>query len=89
MAQWLSATGWASSSRTSSVTVDLDIYVANDTNPNRLYENVAARGADAYGSALGFARRERAAACSEWPTRTRGWGSQAPTMTATGARTSS
>jgi hypothetical protein len=42
---------------------DLDIYVANDTNPNRLYENVAwPGGADADPAGLGFRFEERAAA---------------------------
>jgi hypothetical protein len=42
---------------------DLDVYVANDTNPNRLYENVAwPGGADADPAGLGFRFEERAAA---------------------------
>ena len=42
---------------------DLDIYVANDTKPNRLYENVAwPGGADADPAGLGFRFEERAAA---------------------------
>jgi hypothetical protein len=42
---------------------DLDAYVANDTNPNRLYENVAwPGGADADPFGLGFRFEERAAA---------------------------
>jgi hypothetical protein len=42
---------------------DLDIYVANDTNPNRLHENVAwPGGADADPAGLGFRFEERAAA---------------------------
>jgi hypothetical protein len=40
---------------------DLDIYIANDTNPNRLYENVAwPGGADADPAGLGFRFEERA-----------------------------
>ena len=42
---------------------DLDVYVANDTNPNRLYENVAwPGGAEADPAGLGFRFEERAAA---------------------------
>jgi ASPIC and UnbV/FG-GAP-like repeat len=42
---------------------DLDVYVANDTNPNRLYENVPwPGGADADPERLGFRFEERAAA---------------------------
>jgi hypothetical protein len=42
---------------------DLDVYVANDTNPNRLYENVAwPGGADADPAGLGFRFEERAGA---------------------------
>ncbi len=41
---------------------DLDLYVANDTNPNRLYENVAwPGGAEADPAGLGFRFEERAA----------------------------
>jgi hypothetical protein len=41
---------------------DLDVYVANDTNPNRLYENVAwPGGAEADPERLGFRFEERAA----------------------------
>jgi hypothetical protein len=41
---------------------DLDVYVANDTNPNRLYENVPwPGGADADPAGLGFRFEERAA----------------------------
>ena len=41
---------------------DLDLYVANDTNPNRLYENVAwPGGAEADPAGLGFRFGERAA----------------------------
>jgi hypothetical protein len=40
---------------------DLDIYIANDTNPNRLYENVAwPGGAEADPAGLGFRFEERA-----------------------------
>jgi hypothetical protein len=42
---------------------DLDVYLANDTNPNRLYENVAwPGGAAADPAGLGFRLEERAAA---------------------------
>ncbi|MBA2298165.1 MAG: CRTAC1 family protein [Actinobacteria bacterium] len=42
---------------------DLDLYVANDTNPNRLYENVAwPGGMEADPAKLGFRFEERAAA---------------------------
>ncbi len=42
---------------------DLDVYVANDTNPNRLYENVQwPGGAEADPAGLGFRFEERAAA---------------------------
>jgi hypothetical protein len=42
---------------------DLDLYVANDTNPNRLYDNVAwPGGAKADPAGLGFRFEERAAA---------------------------
>jgi hypothetical protein len=42
---------------------DLDVYVANDTNPNRLYENVAwPGGPEADPAGLGFRFEERAAA---------------------------
>jgi len=42
---------------------DLDLHVANDTNPNRLYENVPwPGGAEADPQALGFRFEERAAA---------------------------
>jgi len=42
---------------------DLDVYVANDTNPNRLYENVPwPGGADADPAGLGFRFEERAGA---------------------------
>jgi hypothetical protein len=42
---------------------DLDIYVANDTNPNRLYENVAwPGGAEADPAGIGFRFEERAGA---------------------------
>jgi hypothetical protein len=42
---------------------DLDLYVANDTNPNRLYDNVAwPGGAKADPARLGFRLEERAAA---------------------------
>jgi len=42
---------------------DLDGYIANDTNPNRLYENVVwPGGADADPAGLGFRFEERAAA---------------------------
>ncbi len=42
---------------------DLDVYVANDTNPNRLYENVPwPGGSDADPAGLGFRFEERAAA---------------------------
>jgi ASPIC and UnbV/FG-GAP-like repeat len=42
---------------------DLDVHIANDTNPNRLYENVAwPSGADADPLGLGFRFEERAAA---------------------------
>jgi ASPIC and UnbV/FG-GAP-like repeat len=42
---------------------DLDVHLANDTNPNRLYENVAwPGGADADPFGLGFRFEERAAA---------------------------
>jgi hypothetical protein len=42
---------------------DLDVYVANDTNPNRLYENVPwPGGAEADPAGLGFRFEERAAA---------------------------
>ena len=42
---------------------DLDVHVANDTNPNRLYENVAwPGGPDADPAGLGFRFEERAAA---------------------------
>jgi hypothetical protein len=42
---------------------DLDLYVANDTNPNRLYENVAwPGGAEADPASLGFRFEERAGA---------------------------
>jgi ASPIC and UnbV/FG-GAP-like repeat len=42
---------------------DLDVYVANDTNPNRLYENVAwPGGPEADPEGLGFRFEERAAA---------------------------
>ena len=41
---------------------DLDLYVANDTNPNRLYENVAwPGGVEADPAGLGFRFEERAA----------------------------
>ena len=41
---------------------DLDVYLANDTNPNRLYENVPwPGGADADPAGLGFRFEERAA----------------------------
>ena len=52
---------------------DLDLYVANDTNPNRLYENVPwPGGAAADPAGLGFRFEERAARRG-WPTR-RGMG---------------
>jgi len=42
---------------------DLDLYVANDTNPNRLYENVAwPGGAEADPAGIGFRFEERAGA---------------------------
>ncbi|MGH3036942.1 MAG: FG-GAP repeat domain-containing protein, partial [Gaiellaceae bacterium] len=42
---------------------DLDVHVANDTNPNRLYENVSwPGGAEADPAGLGFRFEERAAA---------------------------
>jgi hypothetical protein len=42
---------------------DLDVYIANDTNPNRLYENVAwPGGAEADPAGLGFRFEERAGA---------------------------
>jgi hypothetical protein len=42
---------------------DLDVYIANDTNPNRLYENVAwPGGADTDPAGLGFRFEERAGA---------------------------
>jgi len=42
---------------------DLDLYVANDTNPNRLYENVAwPGGAESDPAGLGFRFEERAGA---------------------------
>ncbi len=42
---------------------DLDLYVANDTNPNRFYENVAwPGGAEADPAGIGFRFEERAAA---------------------------
>jgi ASPIC/UnbV protein/VCBS repeat protein len=42
---------------------DLDVYIANDTNPNRLYENVAwPGGAKADPAGLGFRFEERAGA---------------------------
>jgi hypothetical protein len=44
---------------------DLDVYIANDTNPNRLYENVAwPGGAEADPAGLGFRFEERAGAAA-------------------------
>ena len=47
----------------------LDLYVANDANPNRLYLNVPSKGG------LGFRARGARRRASGSPTRTRAWGS--------------
>src|SRR5215211_4129894 len=54
---------------------DLDLYVANDTNPNRLYQNVPwPGGADADPAGLGFRLDERAASAGAFEGRFTGWG---------------
>ena len=61
----------------------LDLYVANDLDPNRLYLNVARPG----GARLPL-RRERAPRARRRPER-RAWGSPPRTTASTGARTCS
>ncbi len=61
----------------------LDLYVANDLDPNRLYLNVARPGA----SRLPASRSARAASAST--TRTPAWASPPRTTASTGARTCS
>ena len=66
-----------------------DLYVANDEDPNQLYENVPWPG-----GAAPTRRGSASASTSEVPqkaspTRTRGWASPRATTTATGAATSS
>ncbi len=58
----------------------LDLYVANDDDPNRYYVNVPAR------NGLGFRFVDRAPVRAS-PTRTRAWGSPRGTSTATGGPT--
>ena len=67
----------------------LDLYVANDANPNRLYLNVAYPGGAAKDPlGLGFRLEERAASVGS-PTRAPGWASLPPTTAATADPTSS
>ncbi len=61
----------------------LDLYVANDATPNRLYVNLPAKGSD-----LGFTLVERARPPAS-VTRTPEWGSRPRTSATTGGRTSS
>ncbi len=67
----------------------LDLYVANDLDPNRLYANVPwPGGASADPAGLGFRLLERGRKRA-WTTRTPAWGSPPPTSAATVAPTSS
>ena len=69
---------------------DLDLYVANDTNPNRLYENVPwPGGAEADPGRARLPLRGARGAARAWPTRTPGWASPRPTTTGTAAPTCS
>ena len=65
----------------------LDLYVANDANPNRLYLNVPRRR-EGRSDGLDFGSR-RAPRARALPTRTPAWGSRPPTTAETAARTSS
>ena len=69
---------------------DLDVYLANDTNPNRLYENVPWPGGVAADPAgLGFRFEERAARRRRGRPARRAWAWRSATGTATAAPTSS